>query len=250
MARRPRIGITMRLELATGRFYLHRAYSEAVVASGGVPVQIPLIPDAEVIGQVVSELDGILLPGCNTDPDPALYGEEPHQELRTVIPIKDQTDLLVLAEAERLSLPIFGICYGMQILNVSRGGSLIQDIPSQVHEALKHDQGEPYDRNSHGLTVERSSWLASLEAAGNSRGAIRVNSSHHQSVRNIGRDLRSTAWATDGVIECIEDTRAGRLVVGVQWHPELTFATDDLSRELFSRFIERCGELAASKASA
>ncbi len=242
MAPRPRIGITMRLEMATGRFYLHRAYSEAVEASGGLPIQIPLIPKQDVIKEIVSELDGILLPGCNTDPDPALYGEEPHQMLRTVMPVKDQTDLLVLAEAEKRGLPVFGICYGMQILNVSRGGSLIQDIQSQVHEALKHDQGEPYDRNSHTLTVERSSWLASLEAATGVDGRLRVNSSHHQSVRNIGRDLRATAWATDGVVECIEDTRDGRFVVGVQWHPELTFATDDLSKELFGKFVENCAE--------
>lgn len=230
----------MRLELETGRFYLGRDYSEAIEAAGGVPVHISLIPQPEYIAEVLADLDGILLPGCNSDIDPHYYGEEPHHELGTVIPVKDETDMLVLAEAERRKMPILAICYGMQALNVWRGGSLVQDIRSQVKGSHKHEQGVPAHRNSHGLKVAAGCVLNDLASVKGRQGEIRVNSSHHQAVKRVGRGLKATAWALDGIIECIEDRRAGRFVVGVQWHPELTRGHDGVSRELFELFVERC----------
>jgi putative glutamine amidotransferase len=229
----------MRLELATRRFYLGRDYCEAIEASGGLPVHIPLIPDREFIEGVVSGLDGILLPGCDTDVDPAYYGEDPHPRLGTVIPEKDETDLFVLAEAERLNLPVLAICYGIQVLNVSRGGSLIQDIEAQVENSLQHRQGQPVDRNSHSIRVETDSLLFDLAKA---EADVRVNSHHHQAIRKTGETLRAIAWANDGVIEGIQDTRPERFVLGVQWHPELSWGTDDLSRAIFDMFVRRCSE--------
>src|SRR5262252_1047336 len=143
MERRPRIGITMRLELETRRFYLGRDYSEAVEAAGAVPVHLSLIPKREYIDAAVEGLDGILLPGSDTDVDPALFGEEPHPNLKRVLPEKDQTDRLVLEAAERRKIPVLAICYGMQALNVARGGTLIQDIGSQLDDTVKHQQGTP-----------------------------------------------------------------------------------------------------------
>lgn len=242
MIKRPRIGITMRLEMETRRFYLGRDYSEAIEACGGVPVHLSLIPKPEYIHSALEGLDGILLPGSNTDTDPAYYGEEPHPKLGTVIPEKDETDRLVLDEAERRNLPLLGICFGMQALNVSRGGSLIQDIDSQIDGNIRHDQGKPYDRVSHSLKVEEDCLLAGLDAVKNATNAVRVNSSHHQAVNRVGQDLRAVAWATDGVVECIEDTRPERFALGVQWHPEITFANDQLSREIFELFMSRCGQ--------
>jgi len=237
MGKRPRIGITMRLEMETRRFYLGRDYSEAVTACGGIPVHIALIPQAEYINEALADLDGILLPGSNTDVDPFFYGEEPHPNLGTVIPEKDQTDRLVLEEAERLNLPFLGICFGMQALNVWRGGSLIQDIRALVDNCLKHDQGTPYDRNSHSIELESGSILAEMNK---SEPETRVNTSHHQAIARLGANLRTTAWAPDGVIEGVEDTREGRFVVGVQWHPEMTFGHDAFSRKIFERFVEEC----------
>ena len=240
MAKRPRIGITMRLELETSRFYLGRDYSEAVEAAGGVPVHIALIPKREYIAETLGDLDGILLPGSNTDVDPRYYNEDPHCKLGTVIPEKDETEMLVLAEAERLGLPIFAICYGMQALNVYRGGTLIQDIPSQVDGAIKHEQGRPATRNSHWIMFAKDSFLGSLDTV-NAVEEVRVNSSHHQAINKLGKGLAATAWTSDKVVECIEDMSDGRFVLGVQWHPELTTEhPDGISRELFERFVNRC----------
>src|SRR5438094_2195736 len=115
---RPRIGITMRLELETDRFYVARYYSEAVEAAGGLPVHLPLIPNAEYIAGVMSGIDGLLLPGSDSDVDPSRYGQEPHPHLGQVHPEKDETDLMTLTEAERRAIPIFAICFGLQSLNV------------------------------------------------------------------------------------------------------------------------------------
>lgn len=244
MAYKPRIGLTMRLEIVTRRFYLGRDYSEAVEAKGGVPVHIPLIPDEDYISDVVAGLDGILLPGCDSDVDPAYYGEDPHPRLGNVVPEKDKTDLLVLAEAERLNLPVLAICYGIQVLNVSRGGTLIQDIEAQIENPMKHQQGKPADRNSHAIKIENDSLLYELARRENLDGGAKVNSHHHQAVRKPGENLRAIAWANDGVIEGIQDTRPERFVLGVQWHPELSWNTDDLSRAIFESFVSRCADRA------
>lgn len=230
---RPRIGITMRLELETDRFYLSRHYSEAVEAAGGTPVHISLIPRADYISSVLAVLDGVLLPGSDSDIDPLRYGAEPHPNLGSVHSVKDETDLLVLEEIEKRGLPLFAICFGMQALNVSRGGTLIQDIPCQVPKVINHQQGTPRDRPSHAVTLASSSLLSSLAQDGRAL----VNSHHHQAVEQVGRELVATAWTSDGLIEALEDSRPERFVLGVQWHPELGWKEDRLSRALFGGFI-------------
>lgn len=237
----------MRLELETRRFYLGRDYSDAVEAAGGLPVHLPLIPDKEFIRSVVAELDGILLPGCDSDADPAYYREDPHPKLGRVIPEKDETDLLVLAEAERLGLPVLAICYGIQVLNISREGSLIQDIETQVENCIQHEQGKPLARNSHDIKIDPENLLSELAGKGNSSVIVKVNSHHHQAIRQTGRDLKAIAWANDGVIEAIQDSRPERFVLGVQWHPEFSWNTDKLSGEIFKLFVSRCPERASQK---
>jgi len=230
----------MRIELATNRFYLAREYSEAVEAAGGLPVHIPLIPNPDFIKSVMAHLDGVLLPGSDSDVDPLRYGQEPHPKLWHVHPEKDETDLLVLAEAEASAMPVFAICFGLQSLNVSRGGTLIQDVGSQHPNAIKHEQGLPRDRHSHRVRVLEGSMLGQLAGS----DSAPVNSHHHQAVGTLGRELVATAWASDGLIEAAEDPRADRWVIGVQWHPELAWQRDSLSLSLFGRFIEEARKFA------
>lgn len=240
MKKRPLIGITMRLEVETGRFYLGRDYSEAVEYFGGIPFQIPLIPKKNYISELVKNLDGVLLPGSDTDVDPYYYSEEPLPNLKRVIPEKDSTDFLVLEEAEKLNIPVLAICFGMQALNVFCGGSLYQDISTQIDDPLKHEQGVPLNRLSHSIDVKSKSKLSTFAKNAKLSNKVKVNSHHHQSVKQIGENLVDTAWTKDGVIECIEGLDKTRFVFGTQWHPEISFEKDALSKEIFSAFIKNC----------
>jgi len=241
LANRPRIGITMRLEIESDRFYLSRHYSEAIEAAGGAPVHISLIPRLDYISAVMDQLDGVVLPGSDSDVDPLRYGAEPHPQLGPVVTIKDETDLLVLEEIEKRRMPLFAICFGMQVLNVSRGGTLVQDIASQVANSIKHEQGLPRDRPSHRIKIAKTSLISVLAE----RETALVNSHHHQAIQNLGRELVATAWAADGLVEAVEDSRADRFALGVQWHPELGWREDHLSQALFNRFIAATREYAA-----
>lgn len=233
----------MRIELETNRFYLARYYSEAVEAAGGLPVHLPLIPRSDFIKGVMADLDGLLLPGSDSDVDPQRYGREPHPKLGAVHPEKDETDLLALAEAEDLAMPLFAICFGLQSLNVSRGGTLIQDIASQHENAIKHEQGAPRDRHSHRVRLLEDSVVGQIAGS----ESAPVNSHHHQAVETLGRELVATAWAPDGIVEAVEDPRGDRFVVGVQWHPELGWERDELSVALFKRFIAEARLYAENK---
>jgi putative glutamine amidotransferase len=233
MQKRPRIGIPMRIESSTDRFYLSRHYSEALEAAGAVPMHISLIPNADYISAAVEDLDGILLPGSDSDVDPLRYGQQPHRRLGTVQPIKDQTDLMVIAAAARKGIPLFAICFGMQVLNVSRGGTLIQDIDSLVPTAIQHEQGVPRDRRSHSVRLLPGSVLSRLAGAEETS----VNSHHHQAIEVIGSDLVATAWSNDGLVEALEDPRAEPFVMAVQWHPELGWENDEFSKSIFAHFV-------------
>jgi putative glutamine amidotransferase len=254
MKNSPKIGLTTRLELNSDRFYLGRHYSEALENFGALPLHIGLIPKRKYISETLKFLDGVLLPGSDTDVDPLIYGEEPHKNLKKVVKEKDETDLLVLEEAEKLRMPILAICYGCQVLNVSRGGTLYQDIEHQIDNAFKHEQGIPLERNSHSISITKESRLARLITAKNETAnelenetKVLVNSHHHQSIKQIGKNLFVTARANDSVVECIEDTRSDRFVMGVQWHPELSWRTDFLSKKIFEKFSEECRKFADGK---
>jgi putative glutamine amidotransferase len=238
MSRKPIIGITMRLELETDRFYLGRDYSEALESLGAIPYHISLIPNESYLSEVLKTVDGVLLPGSDTDVDPLIWGEEPRPNLKRIISEKENTDLMILNEIEKLKKPLLGICFGMQILNVSRGGTLFQDIESEIENCVKHEQGRPLARNSHTISFKDKGKLSRLIT--NGLNEIKVNSHHHQAVKNVGENLRATAWAKDGVVECIEDTRDDRFVLGVQWHPELSWKSDEVSRRIFENFISAC----------
>ena len=239
MQTRPRIGITMRIEHTTNRFYLGRDYSEAVEAAGGAPAHISLIPNADYVDAVVAHLDGILLPGSDSDVDPLRYGQQPHPRLGAVQTIPVETDLLVIEAAERRRLPLLAICFGMQVLNVSRGGTLIQDISSQAPDAIKHEQGAPRDRPSHRIRLLENTRLSEIAGAVD---AV-VNSHHHQAIESVGANLRATAWSTDGIIEAMEDPRPDQFIVAVQWHPELGWQKDLLSQRLFRAFVNEAANV-------
>jgi putative glutamine amidotransferase len=230
---RPRIGIPCRFDWKTSYYNLREGYPDAILAAGGTPFLLPLLPDPEYIESVVEHLDGVCLSGSDSDVDPLRYGQEPRPKLGPIIPRRDETDFMLLAAAEARRIPVLGICFGIQSMNVYRGGTLIQDIPTEVKEPVKHDQGDIQYRRSHSINISEGSVLARL--AGSTTAT--VNSHHHQAVDIIGRDLEPVAWSCDGVVEAIVNTRPGHFMLAVQWHPEMGWQNDPFSRAIFGHFI-------------
>jgi putative glutamine amidotransferase len=214
-----------------------RRYVDAVLWAGGLPVMIPTFAPLSAVQGYRDRLDGILLPGSPTDINPALFGEEPHPKLGKLFPERDALDFYLLEYGEQAHLPVLGICFGAQSLNVFRGGKLIQDIPSVVPEAAHHDDhGEPEQPARHRVHLNKGSLLARLAGS----DAVDVNSFHHQAISMPGKNLQVVATAPDGVIEAVEDT-TGRFFIGVQWHPERNFQDDAFSQALFTAFVEQAG---------
>jgi putative glutamine amidotransferase len=236
---RPIIGITCDLDLGTGRearapgrptHLLYDDYVQAVAASGGVPILLPSGGDAVARTACTEIVHGLLIPGSPADIDPALYGEEPHPRLGLVNPRRTDAEIDMIRLALARGLPIFGICGGAQALNVALGGSLYQDIPSQVAKAHKH-AGLP--EHAHFVDLVPGTHLAAIVAC----QEMRVNSLHHQAVKVPGQGLRVSASARDGIIEAVE-LPGGHFVLGVQWHPERLFAHDEPSQRLFAAFTQ------------
>jgi putative glutamine amidotransferase len=231
---KPWIGIPTRYHSESKVIGQIRHYLDAVIDAGGIPLLIPTVESASVVDDYLELLDGILLPGSPTDVDPKFYGAEPHPKLGKLYPERDSTDFALMKHAEEANLPILGICFGVQSLNVFRGGSLVQDIPSVVTHALTHDE------STHAVRLEPGSLLARLAKPEGSLD-MNVNSFHHQSIELPGHNLRVAARAPDGVIEAVEDVN-GRFIVGVQWHPERGWQDSEFSRRLFSAFVQASRE--------
>jgi putative glutamine amidotransferase len=211
-------------------------YLRAIEEAGGEPVLIPLESSAEEIARLITSCAAILLPGSKADVDPQKFNAAAHTKTAPADPPRDAADELLLQDAYNLRKPVFGICYGLQSLNVWRTGSLVQHIESKVN----HSAGAKVEF-AHKVTVIGDSLLA--EEILNGKDSVLVNSSHHQSADVVGDGLRAVAHcAEDGVIEAIEGTVPGHYVLAVQWHPERTFESDQISSNLFRTFVDSARE--------
>jgi putative glutamine amidotransferase len=207
-------------------------YLAALETAGARAVVVPLDEKPERIGKLLREVDGILLPGSRFDIDPQRYGESRIPECGEADPRRTAVDELLLQDAFSLQKPILAICHGAQSLNVWRSGSLIQDLKTEVN----HRPGREVV-NAHPVRVAACSRLAGLAPEGQGREPD-VNSSHHQAIRRAGDNLVVTAVSpVDGVIEGVELDSRTHFVVGVQWHPERTYAESEFSRAIFGAFI-------------
>jgi putative glutamine amidotransferase len=214
------------------------AYLRAVESAGGEPVVVPLQSSPEEIARLITSCAAILLPGSKADVDPQKFNAATHAETALADVPRDAADELLLQDAYNLRKPVFGICYGLQSLNVWRTGSLVQHIESTVN----HGAGAKVEV-AHNVLVEEDSLLARQVLRGQQLMAIPVNSSHHQSAEVVGDGLRAVArCAEDGVIEAIEGTAPEHYVLAVQWHPERTFEHDQVSSSLFRAFVESARE--------
>jgi len=209
-------------------------YERAVEMAGGEPVRIPLDqPPAEVM-KLIERCDAVLLPGSKADVDPAKYDAPRHRETAAADAGRDTVDELLLQDAYNMRKPVLGICYGMQVLNVYRTGTLIQHIESAINHAAGRTVAV-----AHPVEVETGSKLAKIVASGEQPHTIPVNSSHHQSADVVGDGLRVAARSPqDGIIEAVEGTTPDHFVLAVQWHPERSVDDDEPSRAIFRALVE------------
>jgi putative glutamine amidotransferase len=201
--------------------YLEQSVAHWVMAAGAIAVMIPTVDrhgavdEADIaLTDYVNALDGLILQG-GADIDPIAYGEPPHALLQATDPVRDRFELALLRAFAQAGKPVFGICRGMQLINVAFGGSLHQDLVAGGATSAAHVSGH-YDEHSHALTMTPGGWLAGLYPG---PGPHQVNSIHHQGVNRLGDGLCVEAWSDDGVPECLRHTGPG-FVLGVQWHPE------------------------------
>ena len=215
-SRRPVIGITLDYSDADpARYQASGDYATSVERAGGLPFFLPFRTDLSLIPQIVDALDGVLFSGGN-DLDPSLYGETFHPRAVPIQPDRQRFELALIAEVERRRMPALGVCLGSQLMNVHRGGSLVQYLPDVRREgSIDHRKDPAQPNRRHRVRIEPQTLLAG--AIG--RGEIDVNSRHKQAIRDVGRGLRVNAVAPDGVIEGIEDPTLP-LFLAVQWHPE------------------------------
>lgn len=220
MAKRPVIGIpchhskTPWGDLAYGNSF---SYLNAIEQAGGVPLLLPLSADHDMLETLYERIDGLLLAG-GVDIHPDAYGHEPHPKLGGNDTLQDTSEVYLTRRAAQDGKPILGICRGHQMLNVALGGTLYQDIPSEVEGALDHEYSAKQNDGSvlaHDIQIDETSWLA--ETLGQT--IVSTNTMHHQAVRDVAPTMRVVGKASDGVVEVIEST-SDNFAVGIQSHPE------------------------------
>ena len=236
----PRVGVPWRTaaEEAANQYAKISKYLQAVQRAGGEPVLLSLSLRSEALKRQAENLDGFLLTGSPADRDPSHYGAKRHRATEDADAARERTDFTLLEHALAAGKPVLAICYGIQSLNVFLGGSLMQDIPTELGTEIRHSPeeeelpggGEAPDA-MHSARLEPGRVLARSSAA-----RSEVNSWHHQSVLEPGRGLRVTARAPDGVVEAVEWADQSNWVVGVQWHPE-RMPEDALAQALFRDLV-------------
>ena len=215
----PVIGITAG---GVGQSRVGQAYIDAVCAAGGVPVILPIITDAAAISDMLRRVDGVLMIG-GEDIDPKYYGEAPIPELGEVNAPRDTYEDILIHLCFEAGLPLLGICRGEQVINVILGGTLWQDIPSQVPQSKVCHKAPEGEAAMHKVTVAEGSVLASMVGSGD----FNVNSFHHQAVKDVAPGFKVTAVSEDGLVEAIERVDDVTRIVAVQFHPEKMLADGD-----------------------
>lgn len=187
---------------------------EALYRAGALPVILPDLKNENALGEFIERVRGVVFAG-GADVSPESYGRHEYDSKWPGDKVRDAYEIALIRKAEHAKLPILGVCRGMQILNVAFGGTLYQDITTEKSESLVHRDWDIYEQNVHDIKIERGSWLEKIYQKTN----LKVNTVHHQGIRELSKDFRAVAFAPDGIIEAIEALN-GRSIRAVQWHPE------------------------------
>lgn len=207
-------------------------FVQGIEKAGAMPICFPSITDEDLVKPFLSKVDGVVMTG-GKDISPFLYGEEPIRELMEIQPKRDASELNFIREIFEEKIPLLAVCRGMQLVNVFKGGKLYQDIYSQRENSLVHSPKiEGYQENFHTIDIKEGSRL--YDCIGDS---VIVNSFHHQSIKQIGKDLEIVARAKDGIIEGIESKDPDHLFLGIQFHPEFYYHSNKFDR-IFEYFVK------------
>lgn len=228
------VAITATSDLtSSGKVRVNRAYTEAIVAAGLIPLVVPPVP-AKAAGAILDAVAGLVLTGGG-DVDPSHFGAVRHPTTGEPHEARDVCELALAREAATRQMPTLAICRGVQVLNIALGGTLVQDIPSERGVSIDHDSEISRHVRVHPVEITEGSRVAGIVGA----CSISTNSFHHQSVDRLGAGLRTVGVSPDGIVEAVECTDRAWWAVGVQWHPEeLTGTQEDWDRRLFSAFAD------------
>lgn len=218
------------------RVYVNRDYIHSIMQAGGIPLLLPLLTEHSMICRFVDMVDAVVFSG-GQDVHPQHYNAEPAPHLGQTCEERDIYDMALLRQAHAQKKPIFGICRGLQLINVAFGGSLYQDIGVDFDgTSLQHEQKEERHTAAHTVTIDPNSWLYSVFG----KNTLDTNSVHHQAIDQLAPGFQVTARAEDGIIEAIEKENIHHhFVVGVQWHPEMMAHINKDMETLFRAFINR-----------
>lgn len=215
------------------RSYVNQDYVESVLRAGGIPFIIPFNEDLESIREMVEHVDGVILSGGH-DVNPYNYGEDPLLKIGEVFPERDVFDMEIYKTAVKFNKPVFGICRGFQIINVINGGSLYQDLSYADFVKLKHDQQDNPSQATHFVKFEEGTFLRDILGE-----ESKVNSFHHQILKDVAPGFKVVAKSPDGVVESIQKITEDCFVVGVQWHPEMLSVKYEDSQKVFDEFVKK-----------
>jgi putative glutamine amidotransferase len=212
--------------------FLPQRYCRAIQIAGGIPLILPPVPSRLGLDAILERLDGVLISGGNFDIHPNYYGEKPLRALGAIKQERTEFELELVHSALNRDLPLLGICGGVQAINVALGGSLYQDIATQLPNAGEHQLAAKKHQGGHEIKIESGTRLRQILQ----RQTLEVNTTHHQAVKKLGKGLIVNATAADGLIEGIESL-AHTFVLGLQWHPEVLAFRDLRQRRIFSSLI-------------
>ena len=213
--------------------FLRARYTQAIEDAGGIPFILPLMPDVGAWRRIISQVDGLLITGSGADLAPENYGQKQRYKFKCMSTERTTLELGVSRVAHKADVPMLGICGGMQSIAVALGGTLFQDINSQIKNSIPHQPICSATKMTHSIQIEARSLLRRIAG----KATIQVNSSHHQSVKNVPSCLRTTAVAPDGIIEAIEAPDK-HFLLGVQWHPEFLYERHSIQKKLFRALIK------------
>ena len=231
---KPVIGLIPLVDEEKESLWMLPGYMDGIAAAGGLPVMLPLNDDGADLEQLCGMCDGFLLTGGH-DVSPELYGADRLDVCGACSPERDRMELKVLRCAMDADKPVLGICRGIQFLNAALGGTLWQDLPSQHPSPVEHHQTAPYDKPAHPVKILPGTPLA--DTLGTKE--LKVNSCHHQGIRELAAPLKAMAISPDGLVEAAQHP-GHRFIWGVQWHPEFAWRSDPPSRTIFEAFVGAC----------